>query len=47
MPFSSYAQMAYLKHNHPNIYARWVREHGEKVRPKPGHSKVRATKKAK
>jgi hypothetical protein len=26
MPFRSYAQIAYLKHNHPEIYARWKAE---------------------
>ena len=28
MPFESFAQEAYLKHNHPSIYKRWMGEHG-------------------
>jgi len=28
-PVKSYAQAAWMKHNKPAMYARWVREHGE------------------
>jgi hypothetical protein len=28
MPFKSYEQMAYLKHNEPVIYKRWKRKYG-------------------
>jgi len=28
MPFKSYEQMAYLKHNEPEIYKRWKRKYG-------------------
>ena len=28
MPFKSYAQEAYLKHNHPEIYKRWIKKYG-------------------
>ena len=33
MPFKSYKQMAYLKHNHPNVYADWVKKYGKEVEP--------------
>lgn len=28
MPFKSHEQEAYLKHNHPDIYKRWVKKYG-------------------
>ena len=28
MPFQSYAQISYLKHNHPQLYKRWVKKYG-------------------
>lgn len=28
MPFQSPQQEAFLKHNHPEIYRRWLAEHG-------------------
>lgn len=34
MPFRSYEQMAYLKHNEPKVYARWVKKYGKKIKPK-------------
>ena len=43
MPFKSFAQMAYLRHNHPKIYAEWVHKYGKKV---PGNKlRVNAVKK--
>jgi len=29
MPFKSLAQKAYLKHNDPEVYRRWVKKYGE------------------
>lgn len=31
MPFKSYDQMAYLKHNEPKVYNRWKKKYGSKV----------------
>ena len=28
MPFTSYAQETFLKNKHPEIYQRWLKEHG-------------------
>ena len=28
MPFKSFAQEAYLKHKHPEIYKQWVSKYG-------------------
>ena len=28
MPFTSYEQESYLKHNHPEIYKRWLEKYG-------------------
>jgi hypothetical protein len=33
MPFRSYKQEAFLKHNHPDIYRKWLKEHGSKPVP--------------
>ena len=30
-PFKSFAQMAYLKHNEPATYKKWVRKYGKHV----------------
>ena len=32
-PFRSYKQMAYLKHNHPKVYAEWSKKYGKNVEP--------------
>jgi len=45
MPFQSYAQAAYLKHNHPNIYAKWVKEHGKEPIHKTLHVKEKQLRK--
>src|ERR1041385_8422103 len=39
MPFESYAQIAYLKHNHPKIYQRWKKKYGEEPRQHVKHKK--------
>jgi len=31
MPFRSYEQMAYLKHNEPDVYERWKRKYGARI----------------
>jgi hypothetical protein len=28
VPFTSFAQEAFLKHNHPEIYRRWLKAYG-------------------
>lgn len=28
MPFKSHAQEAYMKHNHPEVYEKWVKKYG-------------------
>lgn len=38
MPFESYAQIAWLKHNKPDIYKKWKKKYGEE--PKNQHKKV-------
>ena len=32
MPFKSYAQLAWLKHNKPGIFRRWAKKYGTKVK---------------
>jgi len=40
MPFKSYKQLAYLKANEPEVYKRWKRKYGTKIR---GDGKKRGT----
>lgn len=44
MPFKSYEQMAYLKHNEPEVYERWVKKYGTKISGGGGHSPVKIMK---
>lgn len=39
MPFKSAAQRAWLKHNRPDIYKKWVRKYGKKIKGKTALSK--------
>ena len=39
MPLESYAQAAYMKHKHPEIYKRWVKKYGKEPRNKVLHVK--------
>lgn len=40
MPFKSYAQASYLKHNNPDVYNRWVEKYGA---PKDVPQRVKKT----
>lgn len=40
MPFRSQKQMAYLKHNQPAVYKRWVAVHGKRVVASKSRKKV-------
>lgn len=40
MPFKSYAQTAYLKHNEPAVYRRWARKYGKPKGGLPQHVKA-------
>lgn len=40
MPFKSHEQEAWMKHNKPELYRKWLREHGHfKGKPKKQKSK--------
>jgi len=39
MPFQSYAQIAWLKHNRPDIYEKWKKKYGEEPEEKVLHVK--------
>lgn len=47
MPFRSVEQREFLKRVHPDIYKRWVREHGTKIVPSKKKKKRKPRKRKK
>lgn len=39
MPFRSVAQREWMKHNRPDLYAKWKAEHGTKIAKKRNRTK--------